>query len=93
MALCPIPSWQTEWKKLEAVIDFNFLGSKFTVDGDCSHEIKRCLFLKRKTVTNLGTVLKSRDIIMSTKIHLPKTMVFPTVMFRCDYKEGRMLKI
>ena len=71
---------------------FYFL-SKFTVDGDCSHEIKRCLFLKRKTVTNLGTVLKSRDIIMSTKIHIPKTMVFPAVMFRCDYKEGRMPKI
>ena len=93
MTFCPITSWQTEWEKVEAVTDFIFLGSKFTVDGDCSHEIKRCLFLERKTVTNLGSVLKSRDIIMSTKVHIAKAMVFPAVMFRCDHKEGRMPKI
>ena len=69
---------------METVIDFNFGGSKITVDGDCSHEIKRCLLLERKVMTNLDSILKSRDITLSTKVHLVKAMVFPVVMYRCE---------
>ena len=68
---------------METVIDFIFLGSKITVDGDCSHEIKRCLFLGRKGMTNLDSILKSRDITLLTKVHIVKAMVFPVVMYRC----------
>ena len=76
----PITSWQIDG---ETVSDFIFLGSKITADGDCSHEIKRCLLLGRKFMTNLDSILKSRDIILSTKIHLVKAMVFPVVMCGC----------
>ena len=71
------------WKTMETVTDFIFLGSKITADGDCSHEIKRRLFLGRKVITNLDSILKSRDIIFSTKVHLVKTMVFSVVMYGC----------
>ena len=74
MASRPINSWQIEGKKVEAVTDFIFLGSKITADGDCSHKIKRCLFLGRKAMTNLDSVLKSRDITLPTKVHLIKVM-------------------
>ena len=81
MASSPITSWQTDEEKVERVTDFIFLGSKITVDGDCSHEIKRYLFLGRKVMTNLDSILKSRDITLSTKVHLVKDMVFPVVMY------------
>ena len=68
---------------METVIDFNFGGSKITVDGDCSHEIKRCLLLERKAMTNLDSILKSRDITLPTKVHIVKAMVFPVVMYGC----------
>ena len=70
--------------KVEAVTDFLFLGSKITADGDCSHEIKRCLLLGRKAMSNLDSVLKSRDVTLPTKVHLVKAMAFPVVMYRCD---------
>ena len=69
---------------METVTDFIFLGSKITADGDCSHEIKRCLLLGRKATTNLGSILKSRDITLPTKVHLVKAMVFPVVMYGCE---------
>ena len=72
------------WGKMETVTDIVFLGSKITADGDCSHEIKRCLFLGRKVLTNLDSILKSRDIILPTKVHLIKAMVFPVVMYGCE---------
>ena len=72
------------WETLETVADFIFLGSKITADGDCSHEIKRRLLLGRKVMTNLDSILKSRDIILLTKVHLVKTMVFPVVMYGCE---------
>ena len=75
---------QKEWEKVEAVTDFLFLGSKITADGDCSHEIRRRLFLGRKAMTNLDSVLKSRDIILPTKVHTVKTMVFPVVTYGCE---------
>ena len=81
MASGPITSWQIDG---ETVADFIFLGSKITVDGDCSHEIKRCLLLGRKVMTNLDSILKSRDITMRTKVHLVKVMVFPVVMYGCE---------
>ena len=81
MASSPITSWQIDG---EAVTDFIFLGSKITADGDRSHEIKRCLLLGRKVMTNLDSILKSRDITLSTKVHLVKTMVFPVVMYGCE---------
>ena len=84
MASSPITSWQIEGKKVEAMTDFIFLGSKITADGDCSHEIKRHLLLGRKAMTNLDTILKSRDIILLTKVHLVKAMVFPVVTHGCD---------
>ena len=86
----PITSWQIDGRKVETVADFIFLGSKITPDGDCSHETKRHLLLGRKAMTNLDSILKSRDITLLTKVHLVKTMVFPVVMYRyeLDHKEG-----
>ena len=84
MASGPITSWQIEEEKVETVTDFIFLGSKITVDGDCSHEIKRCLLLGRKAITNLDSILKTRDIILLTKVHRVKAMVFPEVMYKCE---------
>ena len=81
MASSPITSWQIDGKTMETVTDFIFLGPKITADGDCSHEIKRCLLLGRKAMTNLDSILKSRDIISTTKVHLVKTTVFPVVMY------------
>ena len=77
----PIISWQIEGEKVETVTDFIFLASKITADGDCSHEIKRCLLLGRKVMTNLNSVFKSRNITLLTKVHTVKVMVFPTVMY------------
>ena len=87
MASSPITLWEIDG---ETVDDFIFLGSKITTNGDCSHEIKRCLLLGRKVMTNLDSILKTRDIIFSTKVHLVKAMVFPVVMYGCelDYKES-----
>ena len=84
MALGPITSRQIDEETMEAVSDFIFLGSKITADGDCSHEIKRCLLLERKVMTNLDGILKSRDITLSTVVHLVKAMVFPVVMYGCE---------
>ena len=84
MASGPITSWQIDGEKMETVADFIFLGSKITVDGDCSHEIKRCLLLERKAVTNLDSVLNSKDITLPTKVHIVKAMVFPVVMYGCE---------
>ena len=84
MASGPITSWQIDGETMETVIDFIFLGSKITADGDCSHEIKTCLLLGRKAMTNLDNILKSRDITLPTKIHLVKAMVFPVVMYGCE---------
>ena len=84
MASSPITSWQTDGKTVETVSDFILGGSKITADGDFSHEIKRHLLLGRKVVTNLDSILKSRDIILSTKVHLVKAMVFPVVMYGCE---------
>ena len=77
-------SWQIDGETVETVSDFILGGSKITADGDCSHEIKRRLFLGRKVMTNLDSILKSRDIILSTKVHLVKAMVFPMVMYGCE---------
>ena len=79
-----ITSWQTEGGKVEAVTDFIFLGSKITVDGDCSYEIKRCLLLESKAVTNLDSILKSRDIALPTKVCIVKAMVYSVVMYVCE---------
>ena len=81
MASDPIHSWDIDGETVEIVADFIFLGSKLTADGDCSHEIKRCLLLGRKVMTNLDSMLKSRDITLATKVHLVKAMVFPVVMY------------
>ena len=81
MASGHITSWQIYGETMEAVTEFILGGSKLTVDSDCSHEIKRCLFLQRKAMTNLDSILKSRDITLKTKVHLVKTMVFPVVMY------------
>ena len=75
---------QIEGEKVEAVTDFIFFGSKITVDGDCSHEVKRCLLFGRQVMTNLNSILKSRDIILPTKVHIVKAMVFPVVMYGCE---------
>ena len=83
MASSPITSWQIDWKIMETVIDFIFLVSQITADGDCSHEIKRHFLLGRKVMTNLESKLKSRDIILPTKVHLVKVMVFPVVVYGC----------
>ena len=84
MASGPITSWHIDGETVETVADFILGGSKITVDGDCSHEIKRCLLLGRKAMTNLDSILKSRDIISPTKVHLVKAMVFPVVMYGCE---------
>ena len=84
MASGPITSRQIDWETMETVIDFIFLGSKITADGDCSHKIKRCLLLGRKAITNLDSVLKSTDITLLTKVCKVKSMVFPVVMYRCE---------
>ena len=84
MASIPINSWQIDGETMETVRDFIFLGSKITVDGDCSHEFKRHLFLGRKVMTNLDSILNSRDITLPTKVHLVKAMVFPVVMYGCE---------
>ena len=84
MASGPITSWEIDGETVETVSDFNFLGSKITADGDCSHEIKRCLFLGRKVMTNLDSIFKSRDITLPTKFPLVKAMVFPVVMYGCE---------
>ena len=80
----PITSWQIDGESVETVADFIFQGSKITADGDCSHEIKRHLLLGRKAVTNLDSMLKSRDITLPTKVHLVKAMVFPVVLYGCE---------
>ena len=84
MASSPITSWQIDGKAMETVRDFIFLGSKITVEGDCSHEIKRHLLLGREATTNLDSILKSRDITLPTKVHLVKAMVFPLVLYGCE---------
>ena len=81
MASGPITSWQTDGEKVEILTDFIFFGFKITVDGDCSHEIKRCFLLGRKSMTKLDSILKSRDITLLTKVHLFKAMIFPVVMY------------
>ena len=97
MASGPIISWQIEREKVEAVTDIIFLGSKIITDGDCSHETRRRLLLGRKAMTNLNSVLKSKDIASLTKVHTVKAMVFPVVMYRCDTwtikkaKHGRII--
>ena len=88
---CPITSWKIKGEKVETVTDFIFLGSKITVEGDCSQEIKRCLLLGRKAMTNLDSILKSRNITFLTTVHIVKAMVFPVVMYRCEswaFKKG-----
>ena len=80
----PITSWQIDRETMETVTDFVFLGSKITADGDCSHEINRCLLLGRKAMTNLYSILKSRDITLPAKVHLVKAMAFPVVMYGCE---------
>ena len=84
MASSPIISWQIDGETMETSTDFIFQGSNITADGDCSHEIKRCLHLGRKVITNLGSIIKSRDISLPTKVHLVKAMVFPVVMYVCE---------
>ena len=84
MASGPITSWHLDGETVETVADFMLLGSKITADGDCSYEIKRCLFLGRKVMTNLDSILKSRDITLLTKVRLVKAMVFPVVMYGCE---------
>ena len=91
MASGPIPSWQIDGERMETVSDFIFWGSKITADGDCSHESKRCLLLGRKVMTNLDSILKSRDITLTTKVHISEAMVFPEVIYGCEswtHKEG-----
>ena len=84
MASDPITSWEIDGETVETGSDFIFWGSKLTADGDCSHEIKRCLLLKRKVMTNLDSIFKSRDITLPTKVHLVKVMVFPVVTYGCE---------
>ena len=84
MASGPITSWQIDGEKMETVTDFIFLGSKIIAGGDCSHEIKRCLLLGRKAITNLGNIVKSRDITLLIKFRLVQAMVFPVVMYGCE---------
>ena len=84
MASGPITSWQIDGERVETVADFIFLGSRMTADGDCTHEIKRRLLLGRRVLTNLDSILKSRDITLPTKVHLVKAMVFPVVMYGCE---------
>ena len=92
MASGPITSWQIDGETVETVSDFIFLGSKITADGDCSHEIKRCLLLGRKVMTNLGSILKSRDSTLPTKVRLVKAIVFPGVMYGCETQTVKKAK-
>ena len=95
MASGPITSWQIDGEAMETVSDFIFLGSKITADGDCSHEIKRCLLLGRKAMTNLDSILKSRDVTLLINIRLAKAMVFPVVIYGCEswtIKKAELLK-
>ena len=89
MASSPITSWQIDGETVETLSDFLFLGSKITADGDCSHEIKRCLLLGRKVMTNLDNILKNRDITFPTKVRLIKAMVFPVVMYGCEELDSK----
>ena len=84
MASGPVTPWEIDGETVETVADFIFLGSKITADGDCSHEIKRCLLLGRKVMTSLDSILKSRDIILLTEVHIVKAMVFPVVRYGCE---------
>ena len=84
MASSPMTTWQINGETVGTVADFVFLGSKITADDDCSHEIKKCLLLGKKVMTNLDSILKSRDITLSTNVHLVKAMAFPVVMYRCE---------
>ena len=84
MTFGPITSWKIDGEIVETVADFIFRGSKITVDGDCSHEIKRRLLLRRKVMTKLDSILKSKDVTLHTKVHVAKAMVFPVVMYRCE---------
>ena len=84
MASGPITSWEIDGETVETVTNFTFLGSKINTDGDCSHEVKRCLLLGRKAMTNLDSILKSRDITLPTKLHIVRAIVFPIVMYRCE---------
>ena len=84
MISSPITSWQIDVETVETVTDFVFLGSKITANSDCSHEIKRCLLLGRKVITNLDSILRSRDIVLSAKVHLVKALIFPVVMYGCE---------
>ena len=84
MAWGPILSWQIDWETMETMRDFLFLGSKITADGDCSHEIKRHLLLGRKGMTNLDSILKSRDITLPTKVQIVKAMIFPVIIYECE---------
>ena len=96
MASSPISSWQIDRETIETVTDFIFLGSKITADGDCSHEVKRCLLLGRKVMTNLDSIFKSRDITLPTKVRLVKAMVFPVVVYGCEswtIKKAERLRI
>ena len=96
MASSPITSWQINGETMETVTDFIFLGSKITADGDCSYEIKRCLLLERKAMTNLDSILQSRDITLPTKVRLVKAMVFPVVVYGCEswtIKKAECLRI
>ena len=93
MASGPITSWQMEGETMETARDYFFGGSKITADGDCSHEIKRRLILGKKVMTNLDSILKSRDIILPTKVHLVKAMVFPVVMYGCESQTIKKLRI
>ena len=92
MASGPITSGQIDRETVETMADFIFVGSKITADGDCSHEIKRCLLLGRKVMTNLNSILKNRDITLPTKVHLVKAMVFPVVMYRCAAAAAKSLQ-
>ena len=92
MASSATTSWEIDGETVETVPDFIFLGSKVTTDGDCSHEIKRCLFLGKKVMTNLDSLLKSRDVTLPTKVHLVKAMVFPIVLYRCESWTIKKLK-
>ena len=94
MASSPITSWQIDGETMETVTDFIYLGSKITADGDCSHKIKRCLLLGRKTMTNIDSILNTKDITLLTKVCIVKAMVFPVVMYNVelDHKEGWALK-
>ena len=96
MASSPITSWQIDGETMESVTNFLFLGSKITADGDCSHEIKRCLLLERKAMTNLDSILTSKDITLPAKVYLVKAMVFPVVMYGCEsgtVKKAERLRI